>query len=57
MAAAFGLSTSESRRLISQGGVKLDGTPIEDLDVPRERLAGKVLQAGKRRFARLVASA
>ena len=56
MAAAFGLSTSESRRMISQGGVKLDGTPIGDLDVPRERLIGKVLQAGKRRFARLVAS-
>ena len=57
MAAAFGLSTSESRRLISQGGVRLDGTPIGDLDVPREHLTGKVLQAGKRRFARLVASA
>jgi tyrosyl-tRNA synthetase len=53
LAGAFGLSTSEARRLIGQGGVKLDGAPLSDLDVPRERLAGAVLQAGKRRFVRL----
>jgi tyrosyl-tRNA synthetase len=46
-------STSEARRLIAQGGVKLDGEPVLDVDVPRDRLAGKVLQAGKRRFVRL----
>jgi tyrosyl-tRNA synthetase len=46
-------STSEARRLIAQGGVKLDGQPVADLDVPRQRLAGAVIQAGKRRFARL----
>jgi len=46
-------STSEARRLIAQGGVKLDGKPVLDVDVPRDRLAGKVLQAGKRRFVRL----
>jgi tyrosyl-tRNA synthetase len=48
-------STSEARRLIAQGGVKLDGERVADLDVPRERLAGAVIQAGKRRFARLTA--
>jgi len=53
LAAAFGLSTSEARRLISQGGVKLDGDAVRELDVPRARLAGSVLQAGKRRFVRL----
>jgi tyrosyl-tRNA synthetase len=53
LAEAFGLSTSEARRLIAQGGVKLDGEPVSDLDLPRERLAGAVLQAGKRRFVRL----
>jgi tyrosyl-tRNA synthetase len=53
LAAAFGLSTSEARRLISQGGVKLDGGAVTDLDVPRARLEGAVLQAGKRRFVRL----
>jgi len=53
LADAFGLSTSEARRLIAQGGVKLDGDAMGDLDVPRARLAGAVLQAGKRRFVRL----
>jgi tyrosyl-tRNA synthetase len=46
-------STSEARRLISQGGVKLDGEPVRDVDVPRASLEGRVLQAGKRRFVRL----
>jgi len=53
LADAFGLSTSEARRLISQGGVKLDGEAAAELDLPRERLLGAVLQAGKRRFVRL----
>jgi tyrosyl-tRNA synthetase len=53
LAGAFGLSTSEARRLIGQGGVKLDGTPVADLDVSRATLVGATLQAGKRRFARL----
>jgi tyrosyl-tRNA synthetase len=53
LADAFGLSTSDARRLIAQGGVKLDGDPVRELDVPRDRLAGAVLQAGKRRFVRL----
>ena len=53
----FGLgSTSEARRLIQQGGVKLDGAAITDLDVPRERLEGATLQAGKRRFVRFHAA-
>jgi tyrosyl-tRNA synthetase len=45
-------STSEARRLISQGGVKIDGTSVSELDVPRARLAGALVQAGKRRFVR-----
>jgi tyrosyl-tRNA synthetase len=53
LADAFGLSRSEGRRLIAEGGVKLDGDPVGELDIPRERLAGAVLQAGKRRFVRL----
>jgi tyrosyl-tRNA synthetase len=48
-------STSEARRLIAQGGVKLDGEPVAELDLPRAGLEGKLLQAGKRRFARLCA--
>jgi tyrosyl-tRNA synthetase len=52
---AFGISNSEARRLLSQGGVRLDGDPLENgiLDVPPERLDGRVLQVGKRRFKRL----
>jgi len=54
-AAGLASSRSEARRLISQGGVRLDGEQLTDpqAEVPRERLAGKVLQVGKRRFARL----
>jgi tyrosyl-tRNA synthetase len=56
IAAAFGISTSEARRLIAQGGVKLDGesVPPDRLDLPLGELGGRVLQVGKRRFARLV---
>ena len=52
----FGLSTSEARRLIVQGGVKLDGETVDELDVPRERVAGALVQAGKRRFVRVAPS-
>jgi len=45
-------STSEARRLIQQGAVKVDGTAITEVDLPRERLEGATLQAGKRRFVR-----
>jgi tyrosyl-tRNA synthetase len=54
IAGAFGLSSSEARRLISQGGVKLSAERLtEPLDVPAEALAERILQVGKRRFARL----
>jgi tyrosyl-tRNA synthetase len=52
LATAFGLSTSEVRRLIAQGGVKLDGAIVTGLDVPRADLRDSTVQAGKRRFAR-----
>jgi tyrosyl-tRNA synthetase len=45
-------STSEARRLIAQGGVRLDGAVVSDLDVPRGALEGALLQAGKRQFVR-----
>lgn len=46
-------SNSEARRMIEQGGVKLNNEKIEDgsLDVPIED--GMVLQVGKRKFARI----
>ena len=46
-------SRSEARRLIAGGGVTLDGEPVTELDLPSERLDGRVIRAGKRRFARL----
>lgn len=55
LASAFGLSTSDARRMIAQGGVKVDGVVVSDLDVARAALMGAVLQAGKRRFVRLAA--
>jgi tyrosyl-tRNA synthetase len=55
LAECFGLSTSEARRLITQGGVRIDGEPVGDLDLGRGVLEGAILQAGKRRFVRLVA--
>jgi tyrosyl-tRNA synthetase len=45
-------STSEARRLITQGAVKIDGQVVTELDVPRARLEGALVQAGKRRFRR-----
>jgi tyrosyl-tRNA synthetase len=49
----FGLSTSEARRLIAQGAVRLEGEVITELDLPRAALAGLLVQAGKRRFVRV----
>jgi tyrosyl-tRNA synthetase len=52
----FGVSASEARRLIAQGGVKIDGRPHSNgtLDVPAATLDGAVVQLGKRRFIRFV---
>jgi tyrosyl-tRNA synthetase len=54
MADHFGVSRSEGRRLLAQGGVKLDGSVLDgdELDVAAERLDGAVMQLGKRRFMR-----
>jgi len=59
MAGAFEISSSEARRLLEQGGVKLDGEPIPagTLDLEPAALEGRVLQLGKRRFRRLRAPA
>ena len=53
LSVVFGLSTSEARRLIGQGGVRLNGEVASALDVSRDALAGGLVQAGKRRFVRL----
>ena len=55
LARAFGVSTSEARRSLAQNGVRLDGMPLAngELDLPASELDGRVLQLGKRRFARV----
>jgi tyrosyl-tRNA synthetase len=55
LAEAFGLSRSEARRLLAQGGVKLDGADLDEhrLDLPPDELDGAVVQVGRRRFKRL----
>ena len=45
-------SRADARRLIAQGGVRLDGQVVSGIDVARAEVAGKLLQAGKRRFVR-----
>jgi tyrosyl-tRNA synthetase len=51
----IGGSRSEARRLLSQGAVRLDGEPLDgaELDVPGERLDGRVVQVGRRQFRRI----
>jgi tyrosyl-tRNA synthetase len=55
IAEAFGLSRSEGRRLLAQGGVKLDGDALDAscMDLSADELDGVVLQVGKRRLRRL----
>jgi tyrosyl-tRNA synthetase len=55
MAEEFGISRSQARRLIDQGGVTLGDSQLAagEHDVPNERAEGQVLKVGKRRFRRL----
>jgi tyrosyl-tRNA synthetase len=48
-------SNAEARRLIEQGGIRLDGEPVLDAEteIALDELRGKVLQAGRRSFIRL----
>jgi len=53
IADAFDRTRSDARRMLAQGGVRLDGEPIAALDVPSADVDGRVLQLGKRHFRRL----
>jgi tyrosyl-tRNA synthetase len=48
-------SNGEARRLVEQGGVRLDGEVVDDAsrELAPEELRGRVLQVGRRWFARL----
>ena len=56
--AGFAQTNGEARRFIRGGAVRLGGEQITDekLYLPAESLTGKVLQVGKRRYARLVSA-
>jgi tyrosyl-tRNA synthetase len=55
-ATVFGDSSSHWRRVIDQGGVKVDGQALTAYDVETEAVADKVIQAGKRQFLRIRAA-
>lgn len=46
-------STSEARRMVQQGAVRIDGERIDDIDLELAAGASCVIQVGKRRFARV----
>ncbi len=50
----FVSSRSEARRLIDQGGVTLNGEKVTKVDFDPSVEEGKVLQVGKKKFARMV---
>lgn len=56
VAAGLSASTSQARRDIDAGAVKVDGTAVaaRSYDVPRADLVGAVVTIGKRKAARLV---
>lgn len=55
VAAGWATSNGEARRLIQGGGVRIDGVQVaaDSFEVDPDSLRGCVLQAGKRRFARI----
>jgi tyrosyl-tRNA synthetase len=55
--AGFANTNGEARRFIRGGAVRLDGEVVRDetLRLPKEQLYGKILQVGKRRYAKLAA--
>jgi tyrosyl-tRNA synthetase len=57
--AGFASTNGEARRFIRGGAVRLDGEVIEDetLSLEPGDVVGKVLQVGKRRYARFVSAA
>ncbi len=52
-------SRGEARRLIEQGGVRLNGAPVVSIDQMVQPMDGsdQFIQAGKKKFLRLVVTA
>ena len=55
VAAGLATSNSEARRLIEQGGVKIEGEALRDVksEIPTTGTASILIQVGKRRFTRV----
>lgn len=47
-------SNSDARRLIQQGGVKVNGEKVDAIDLKFKQSAELVMQVGKRKFARII---
>ena len=54
VAAGSAGSTSEARRLIQQGGVKVDGIKVDDPNITISPSQGMIIQVGKRKFFQIV---
>jgi tyrosyl-tRNA synthetase len=52
--AGLASSNSEARRLIKQGGVRVDDVTVDDVTEEIEPRAGMVVNVGKRRFAKII---
>ena len=50
----FASSKSEARRLVEQGGVKIDGEVVQDINQEIELEKEKLIQRGKRQFVKVV---
>ena len=51
---AFAKSTTEARRLIAQGAVRVDGQSISDVNFEFQGDSHRILEVGKNRIARAV---
>ncbi len=49
-------STTEGKRMISQGGVSINGNRISDENMPPEKVDELVIKVGKRKFKKIVLS-
>lgn len=52
--AGLATSNSQARRLVAQGGVRIDGQVVTDPELDWLATGGAVVQVGKRRFVRIV---
>jgi tyrosyl-tRNA synthetase len=50
----FSKSISEARRLVQQGGVRLDGVVVADQDLHVSAQGETILQVGRRRVRKIV---